>query len=338
MKLIITSLFYILTCSSSLTAQVKNVVFEGAGIRGIAYAGAIEAMEQKGMLKDIEKVGGTSAGAITAMLLSIGYTSTEVASIIQKTPSKSFNQGRFLLFGGINRVRKYYGWYHGERMERWLGNLIEAKTNDADITFSQMKQKGYKDLYITATCLNKQSLIILSYETYPHMKVKDAVRISVSIPLYFEPVFINQSGSIVKHPRSTANLDVMVDGGFIANFPIRIFDSTRYTSSSLPNKYEVNPYTLGFRVDSDAQIVSDHKNGGLVPLSIKRFSHYMNAFYTLVIENLNRQALSLEDWQRTVAVSDGNISPRIRQLSKTEVQRLYNNGLTAATTYLLEKR
>jgi NTE family protein len=51
------------------------------------------------------------------------------------------------------------------------------------------------------------------------MKVKDAVRISMSIPFYFEAVFIDSIGKVVSHPRKKTGLDVMLDGGFIATFP-----------------------------------------------------------------------------------------------------------------------
>jgi len=44
----------------------KHLVFEGGGVRGIAYAGAIEVLESNGILNSIESVTGTSAGAITA--------------------------------------------------------------------------------------------------------------------------------------------------------------------------------------------------------------------------------------------------------------------------------
>ena len=64
---------------------IKNIVFEGAGIRGIAYCGAISALESKGMLTSIEKVGGTSAGAITPLCVSLGYSSPEVAELLYTT-------------------------------------------------------------------------------------------------------------------------------------------------------------------------------------------------------------------------------------------------------------
>ena len=42
----------------------SNLVFEGGGVKGIAYAGALEELENKGILQNIRRVGGTSTGAI----------------------------------------------------------------------------------------------------------------------------------------------------------------------------------------------------------------------------------------------------------------------------------
>ena len=53
-------------------SQFRNLVFEGGGVKGIAYAGAIGVLERKGILKDIRRAGGASAGAITAALLAAG--------------------------------------------------------------------------------------------------------------------------------------------------------------------------------------------------------------------------------------------------------------------------
>jgi len=49
----------------------KNLVFEGGGIRGLAYAGTIKVLEEKNILSQVEKTAGTSAGAIAALLISL---------------------------------------------------------------------------------------------------------------------------------------------------------------------------------------------------------------------------------------------------------------------------
>jgi NTE family protein len=65
------NILLILLFCQQLYAQntIKNLVFEGAGVRGIAYAGAIKELENNKLISQIEKVGGTSAGAITAMMI-----------------------------------------------------------------------------------------------------------------------------------------------------------------------------------------------------------------------------------------------------------------------------
>ena len=308
---------------SQTRAVIKNLVFEGAGIRGIAYCGAIEELEMQNSMQAIEKVSGTSAGAIMALAVSLGYSGKEIEELITKTNFKKFNDGRFFFFGGFNRMNKYFGWYRGKKMEAWLEQIIKQKTGNADISFEELHQGRFKDLYITGTCLNRQQLIVFSYETYPKMKVKDAVRISMSIPFYFESVFINKNGEVIHHPKEKQGLDIMVDGGFTGNFPIRVFD-TIPTSSA----------TLGFRIDSDSQIKNDRKEKNLADMPVDNLRQYVNAFYTIIIENLNRRQLTEDDWRRTVSISDGNIGPRIRKLSQKEIEILIENGRQAMKNYL----
>ena len=323
----------VVSFNASSQTPFRNLVFEGAGLRGIAYSGAVKELEQRNILKDVQRVGGTSSGAIVALLLSIGYTSNEISSIVSNTPYQKFNDGRFFFIGGINRVNKYFGWYFGKHFEQWLARIIKDKVGDENITFLQLKQRGYKDLYVTGTCLNKQSLVVFSYETYPNMKVKDAIRVSMSIPIYYEPVYLDTSGKVVLHPKNKKGLDVMLDGGFIANFPIKIFDSTRYFSPGTMNTFAPNPETLGFRIDREDQIEKDQEGSRLAPMEINSFKDYIGAFYNIIIENLNRQTLTKEDWQRTVSISDGNVGPKVRKLGKEELDVLIYNGSAGTKNY-----
>ena len=315
-------LFFALVAFQFMHAQspvtVRNLVFEGAGVRGIAYCGAIQAMESKKMMNQVERVGGTSSGAIIALTISLGYSGKEIESIISQTNFKKFNDGNYFFIGGINRLNKYFGWYRGKRVEKWLEKIIEEKTGNENITFEELHQKGFKDLYITGTSLNRQKPVLFSYETYPKMKVKDAVRISISIPLYFEPLFIDNTGKVFNHPKQTQELDLMMDGGLLENFPIHIFD-----------KPAPDLNTIGFRIDHDAQINNDKGNKTLAEMPIDNLKQYFGAFYNIVIENLNRQQLTISDWERTVSISDGNVLPKVRKLSKEEVTTLIENGRRA---------
>jgi len=307
-------------------------VFEGAGIRGIAYAGALQQLETNGVLSHIKKVGGTSAGAITALLVCLEYNSNEVKNIVSATKFQQFNDGQFMFVGGLLRMRKQYGWYRGKKFTSWIESFLLQKTGNADITFRQLKQQGFKELFITGTCINRQKLIVFSAETYPHMKVKDALRISMSIPLYFKAVFIDSLGKVYSKPQKNCQLDVMLDGGILANFPIQLFDSVQNLNDS-PTRIP-NPNTLGCRIDTDEQIKSDKLHHELVAVEVKNVSDYISAFYNLMLETMNRTSLTQEDWSRTISISSAGIGPRIKNLSTQQKAKLHQSGLEAAKEYL----
>jgi NTE family protein len=325
--------FTILTTTAAVYAQpYRNLVFEGAGIRGVAYAGAIAELEKQNILPCIERIGGTSAGAIAALAVALGYTSAEIENLIYNTRLQKFNDGRFLFVGGIARINRNFGWYRGVAFTKWIETIIAARTGNTEITFRELHEQGFPDLFITGTSLNRQQLIVFSHKHYPNMKIKDAVRISMSIPLYFEAVCIDSSGHVLKNKEKKKAFDVMVDGGFTGNFPIFIFDDVPAGQDKTART--CNPYTLGLRIDTPGQIMYDSLNQGLAPIEINNFQNYIGAFYSYVIENLNRANLTPEDWQRTVSISSGNIGARIRKLSIAEKDLLIRNGQEAMKQYL----
>lgn len=103
--------------------RYRNLIMEGGGIRGIAYGGALRELEERGVLRGIERVGGTSAGAIQAALLAVGYSASEVIAVLHATPVQRLNDGRFIFFGGSHRLLKQYGWYRGDQLTAYLRTL-----------------------------------------------------------------------------------------------------------------------------------------------------------------------------------------------------------------------
>lgn len=312
----------LLLLSNHLIGQsiIKNLVFEGAGVRGIAYAGAIKTLENKHLMDSIQKVGGTSAGAITAMLVSLGYNSTEIGQIICQTKLNKFNDGKYLFVGGIYRLNKRFGWYRAKRFDKWLSKIIEDKTANPNITFKELSERNFKELYVTATCLNKQKEVIFGKEQYPNMKVKDAVKISMSIPLYFEAVFIDGIGTIHPKPKRDDHLEIVIDGGITSNFPIFLFDTI------IDGKRIENPHTLGFKIDREEQIEQDRLKGTIAPIEISRFNDYVSALYNYVMESLNRTDFTEQDRKRTVSISSKGISPKIKRLSSEQKSSLIKSG------------
>ncbi|MDQ7860327.1 patatin-like phospholipase family protein [Peribacillus frigoritolerans] len=61
-----------------MTYPFKNLIFEGGGVKGLAFVGALEILEENHILENIKRFGGTSAGAITALLLGLGYNAKQI--------------------------------------------------------------------------------------------------------------------------------------------------------------------------------------------------------------------------------------------------------------------
>src|ERR1044072_1217191 len=101
----------------------RNLVFEGGGVKGIAYGGALEVLEQSQITPQIEKVAGTSAGAITATMVSLGYTAGELIEIMMGLDFSKLEDGSDIL--GLERLVKYYGWFKGDYFLNLMQSFIQ---------------------------------------------------------------------------------------------------------------------------------------------------------------------------------------------------------------------
>jgi len=332
-KLLFVLIAFIIPNLSS-AQEYKYLVLKGGGIRGIAYTGALKVLEEQKITQHIEKVAGTSVGAITGALFCVGYTAGQMEDIMLSLNIATFNDGEWFFIGGQKRMRKNFGWYKGRELEKWIGEQIEAQTGSANTTFLQLHQlsltdKKYKDLYITATNLAKQNLEIFSWKTYPDMSIKTAVRASASVPLYFGAVFIDSAGNVIEHPKKYVHYNVYIDGGLLANYPINIFN----TDSDNTNN-SINEHTLGLKLDRPEQIEYAKHNTGIAPYNIHSFPGYIAALYNITIETLNKSIPHDEEKKHTVYISTSNLSPRVRHLTAEQKKLLFDNGAEAAKDFL----
>lgn len=308
--------------ADSLTTY-RNLVFEGGGVRGIAYAGALTALEQRGTLRQIERVGGTSVGAITALLVALNYSADEMKTILDGLNVGQFNDGRWFFVGGFSRMSRHYGWYRGERFERWLEGLIARKTGNPRLTFAELhglrSQQPLRDLYVTGTNLTLQRSTVFSHEQTPDMALATAVRISMSVPLYFGAVLLDENNEVVAHPRREQDYQVLVDGGITANYPLDLFDTNG----------RPNPQTLGLKLERPEQIAQFQKNTDIAPYRIQSITDYSSAFYNYILENLNRRWPMAEEQRRTIYISTEGISPRVRRMRASDKQKLFESGKRA---------
>ncbi len=318
----------------------KNLVLEGGGTRGLAYAGAIKVLEREGIINNVDRVAGSSAGAIAALMISLGYTSHEIDSILYPLRIQQFNDGRDV-FGKLYRIKNEYGIFKGERFEQWLSNLIRNKTGDTSTTFAQLHQlhttdRRFKDLYCTGTNITKQQLDIFSWQRTPAMTLKTAVHISGCIPIYFKPVAIDSLGHEVRI-NSKTGVQLYVDGGMLYNFPINIFDTCAEGGDPLfCEAVKYNQQTLGLKLERAEQITSfEKKETAIAPYAILSMKDYMMAVMNLMMEAINRKTPGLQNEQgRTIYISYGNISGRPRKTSEAEKKQLFNNGIKAAEKFL----
>lgn len=309
----------------------KNLVLEGGGVRGFAYAGAFEVLDSLQLLPGIERVGGTSAGAIQAALLAVGYTPREILQLTAYTKPQAFNDGSWFFGSGIRRLKREFGYYKGDKIAAWIEDLIAQKTGNGRISFAELHAqraaKGYKDLYITGTDLTYQCLRIFSWEQYPDMAVKDAVRISLSIPLYFKPVLIDDKGKVYDKPVAGQRLHLMVDGGALSNYPLFMFDSTRYiTGGAGVNHYQENPETLGLMMEMPEQIAYNQTQLGKYPLPINNIKDYVKAVYVTLIDKASPEAEGRNQYRRTITISTLNYSGRVRKLPRKVIDDLLESG------------
>jgi NTE family protein len=321
-----------LAASKSNAQRITNLVFEGAGIRGIAYCGALQTLDSLQMLTDITHVAGTSSGAITACLLSVGYSPKEIQSQIGKLDFSDFNDGGWFFIGGLHRLNRKLGWFKGKKLKQWLEERIEEKTANGTLTFQQLDSlaqidpRRYKTLVVMATCLSHQETMEFSARTFPNMEIADAVRASLAIPLYYEPLIVDSKGKPVNKKTMTTDDHLCVDGGFTANFPIAVFDRPEFKST--PTQ------TLGLRIDSDQQIENDGQNHNLISFDIQSLPDFSHALYYIIKETMNRYTLTEEDWKRTISISDCSIRPKVKKMSDAEVNQLMQAGSRGVRQYL----
>lgn len=145
----------------------RNLVYEGGGVKGIAYIGAMEVLQQKSILQNIKRVGGTSAGAINATLFALGYSINEQNEILKKLDFKNFMDDSWGKIRDIERLINKFGWYKGDFFHTWISKLIKSKLKDPDATFEHLREAGRPDLYVYGTNLSTNFGEVFSVNIHP---------------------------------------------------------------------------------------------------------------------------------------------------------------------------
>lgn len=325
-----------------MTYPFRNLVFEGGGVKGIAYVGAMKVLEKEGILKHIKRVGGTSAGSINAVLFAAGFSNQETLNVLNKLDFNDFKDDSWGVLRDMNRLKNEYGWYRGDFFREWIGELLKKKTGSSNISFKALQEHTSNELYVYASNLSTNFGEVYSPEHTPRMRVVDAVRRSMSIPLFFRAVRDDRK-------------DVFVDGGAINNYPVKLFDRKKYledgslirvpsyyeeenkllaTKSPKSSSYIYNKETLGFRLDS-AQEIGVFRDGQEPPhTEIENFLDYTMQLIKTVLAVQDSQHLHDDDWHRTVYIDTLGVGTTDFDLSDSRKKDLVASGKKAAEDYL----
>ena len=290
-----------------MSYNFTNLVFEGGGVKGIAYAGALQVLTDCGILPQIKQVAGTSAGAITATLVSLGYTAPEIKSIIMSMDFKTFEDGWDPL-----RLPTEYGLYKGDAFLTWIQKMIAAKANKgANATFSDLYNQNGIGLFVFATDLNIYDVKQFSHLDTPNVAIAEAVRASMSIPMFFKAW---------KFSNNLPDDHIYVDGGVVLNYPITVFDSPQAPD---------NPQTLGFFLYD--------KNGNKKPntLAYNELIPYCKALFETLLDS---QVIDFDEDEsmekRSVRIDDFGIAATDFDLTQQQKEQLYKSGVYYTEAFL----
>ena len=292
--------------------MIENLCFEGGGVKGIAFLGAIQCLEKSNLMKNTKNYIGTSCGSITASLLAAGYTTDELFIILYEKDGNFLNikLGYYRISKFLSYIRNLiklftsYGYYNGDEIELFVEQLLEKKLGKKKITFKELYDITGNNLVITGTCLTTQSVLYFNKETYPNMTVSLAVRISSAIPYVFKPVEWSNR--------------IMVDGGILNNFPISYFDNDGIT----------NTKTLGFKFQLENDNVSIN--------NVKDYS--IQLIYTILTE---MERIQTKDEilynDRIIEITTKSIPMTKFNLSNKEKKELIETGYSSTFFFLQRK-
>jgi NTE family protein len=296
-----------------------DVVLEGGGVKGIALVGAIETLEQAGY--EFKRVAGTSAGAIVGALVAAGMKSFDLANLMRSVDYRRFADESFLdraPLGHLISLVFEQGVYEGDYLHTWLGEQLAGCGVDtfADLTYTDraldLPEPERFRLVVMASDISQGRLCRLPWDYASHHKldpaaqhVADAVRASMSIPFFYEPVHLNRS--------------VMVDGGVLSNFPIDVFDR----HNGMP-RWPTFGIKLSARPGSQAQrfVVQDTLSMARALIGTMVSAH----------DQMHIDDPAVTD--RTIFVDTLGVNATDFDLDDRTAMKLYENGRSAAARFL----
>jgi NTE family protein len=301
-----------------------NAVFEGGGVKAIALVGAVKATEERGI--QFARTAGTSSGSIIASLLAAGYTANEMKSIMMNTPFSQFlrksTAHRIKVIGPLYRLFVKKGLYSGDDLEEWIAKLLAVK---GIRTFDDLEPGK---LRIVASDISQGKMLVLpdDIEQYgiscKDFPVHRAIRMSTSIPFFFDPVVLGKLSEISiplwpwsGKPKWKEPIYI-VDGALLSNFPLWLFD-TRAGESVTP--------TFGYHLVGKSEH-SVHQIRG--PISM------FQALLATMVDAHDERYIEMKNRFRTIKVPTLGVRATEFSISPEKSEELFYSGYHAAQEYL----
>lgn len=328
-----------------------DAVFEGGGVKGIAFAGAIASAERDAGVREWVNVAGTSAGSIVAALLVAGYDAAGLQQILAKATYTRFadcGPGGMWIGGLVNAATRLRGLAPGRYFTEWLSEQLAAsplarELGKTELTFADVKRRDLPPraevpqvsdeayerakyrLHVIGSDVTSGRMLILpdrlaDYEDKQGKQldkdtfpVVDAVRMSMSYPFLFTPAVVYRGGKPY----------YIVDGGLLSNFPIWLFDS--------PNPKRP---TWGFRLHSGTSLEE-----GLPYRRVPRplwAVPLIKAMFSAATEAWDREQFKHVMSARTVSIPTRSIGTTNFKLTSREADDLYSWGEAAASAFFTD--
>jgi len=316
---------------SAGSRQPVDLVLEGGGVKGIALAGALAVLEDRGF--EAQKLAGAPAGAIAATLYAAGYSAEELRQELLALDFRSFEdtgwEDRLPLVGKGVSILGDQGIYEGEAFLAWMRALLERKGKR---TFGDLIREASGDdladryrVQVIASDLSARRLLRLPRDA-PLLGIEPddldiawAVRMSMSIPIFFEPVRW-------QNPR-TGEEHLIVDGGVLSNFPVWLFDCDGEpgwpTFGLLLTEPEPRETVAG-RVPR-----AEPEHGG-----VRALVTYLKSLVSTMLEAHDRLYLEGADYARTIPIGTLGVGTVEFDLSRERSDALYQEGRRAAEEFL----
>jgi len=290
----------LLDYNHSLDAEIEKIsgtkcndkktilVLSGGGLKGIAQVGALAALKTLNKLNNINTIAGTSAGALVAVLFAIGYTPEEIYEFFMHmdfSKAKSINPTNMFM---------NYGLDNGVRMTIVIQKLFDGKNINPHVSFLELyKITGY-NLIITGACVNDKTCYYFSHEKFPNMEVLTALRITISIPIIFDPC--EYDGKL------------FVDGGCIDNYPIQLF------------KDKLN------------EVIGIYVNEKRSNDEIKNMEDYLKGLFSCFFEGMAHNSVKGFE-KETIKLNLNATSSLSWEISKDNIRELYSSGYNIVKEY-----